>query len=79
MLTDKATINVQASYDEMEDFAIVANVAYEVVPNFVVTPEIAYIDNFNDEFQAWSEYWTGDEVPVQNWGFFVRAQANFGG
>jgi hypothetical protein len=79
MLTDKATLNVQASYDEMEDFAIVANVAYEVVPNFVVTPEIAYIDNFNDEFQNWNDYWTGHEVPTENWGFFVRAQANFGG
>lgn len=79
ILTDKATLNVQASYDEMEDFAIVANIAYELVPNFVITPEIAYIDNFNDEFQNWSEFWTGDEVPVANWGFFVRAQANFGG
>ena len=79
MLTDKATFNVQASYDEMEDFAIVANVAYELVPNFVITPEIAYIDNFNDEFQNWNEYWNGEEVPSENWGFFVRAQANFGG
>ena len=56
MLTDKATFNVQASYDEMEDFAVVANVAYELVPNFVITPEIAYIDNFNDAFQDWYEY-----------------------
>jgi len=79
ILTDKATFNVQVSYDEMEDFAIVANVAYELVPNFVITPEIAYIDNFNDEFQAWNEFWTGEEVPTENWGFFVRAQANFGG
>ena len=79
MLTDKATLNVQASYDQMEDFAIVANVAYEIVPNFVITPEIAYIDNFNDEFQAWNEYWDDREVPSESWGFFVRAQANFGG
>ena len=79
MMTDKATLNVQVSYDEMEDFAVVANVAYELVPNFVVTPEIAYIDNFNDEFQNWNEYWNDDEVPSENWGFFVRAQANFGG
>ena len=49
MATDKATVNVQVSYDEMEDFAVVANVSYEVVPNFVVTPEIAYIDNFDDD------------------------------
>lgn len=79
MLTDKATFNVQASYDQMQDFAIVANVAYEVAPNFVVTPEIAYIDNFNDEFQRWNEDWRGENVPAKNWGLFVRAQANFGG
>ena len=79
MLTDKATLNVQASYDEMEDFSVVANVAYEIVPNFVITPEIAYIDNFNDDFQNWNEFWNGQEVPSENWGFFVRAQANFGG
>lgn len=79
ILTDKATFNVQASYDQMQDFALVANVAYEVVPNFVVTPEIAYIDNFNDEFQYWNEDRNGGNVPAKNWGLFLRAQANFGG
>jgi hypothetical protein len=75
MATDKATVNVQVSYDDLEDFAFVANVAYELVPNFVVTPEIAYIDNFDDEFTDEDD----DDVPSENWGFFVRAQANFGG
>ena len=79
MATDKATVNVQVSYDEMEDFAIVANVAYELVPNFVVTPEIAYIDNFNDEFPNWNYFRNDVDIPSENWGFFVRAQANFGG
>ena len=79
MLTDKATFNMQVSYDQMEDFAVVANVAYEVVPNFVVTPEIAYIDNFNDDLQDRNEYLNGKKIPSENWGFFVRAQANFGG
>lgn len=79
MLTDKATLNVQVSYDEMKDFAAVANVAYELVPNFVITPEIAYIDNFDNELQDWSEFWRDEETPSENWGFFVRAQANFGG
>ncbi len=74
--TDKATINLQASYDQVEDFAIVANIAYEVVPNFVVTPEIAYMDNFDSEEM---EDWTGQDYPFENWGFFVRAQTNFGG
>jgi hypothetical protein len=79
MLTDKATLNVQASYDEMEDFALVVNVAYELVPNFVITPEIAYIDNFSDAFHDFYEDETGGELLTENWGFFVRAQANFGG
>ncbi len=80
MLTDKATFNLQVSYDQMEDFAVVANIAYELVPNFVITPEIAYIDNFSDKFQDWNDFWNNvGEVPAENWGFFVRAQANFGG
>jgi hypothetical protein len=79
MATDKATVNVQVSYDEMEDFAVVANVAYELVPNFVVTPEIAYIDNFNDDLSEDLDFSDDVDLPSENWGFFVRAQANFGG
>jgi hypothetical protein len=79
MMTDKATFNLQVSYDEMEDFALVANVAYEVVPNFVVTPEIAYIDNFNDDLSDDLDFFEDVDIPSENWGFFVRAQANFGG
>jgi hypothetical protein len=79
MLTDKATANLQVSYDEMEDFAVVANVSYEVVPNFVVTPEIAYIDNFNDNLSEDLDFFNEQVIPEENWGFFVRAQANFGG
>ena len=41
---------MEVSYDEFEDFAAVANVAYTLVPNFVITPEVSYIDNFSDEF-----------------------------
>jgi hypothetical protein len=71
-VNEKASVNVQISYDDLEDFAAVANVAYTLVPNFVITPEVAYIDNFKDF----------DELPGfdrKKWGFFVRAQANFGG
>ena len=79
MATDKATVNVQVSYDEMEDFAVVANVSYEVVPNFVVTPEIAYIDNFDDDLVENLDLSDDVDIPSENWGFFVRAQMNFGG
>lgn len=77
--TDKATVNVQASYDQLEDIAIVANVAYEVVPNFVVTPEIVYMENFNDGMDEYADWNWGTKYPVRSFGFFVRAQANFGG
>ncbi|MBL8580060.1 MAG: porin [Mesorhizobium sp.] len=81
ILTDKATINVQASYDAMEDFALVANVAYELVPNLTITPEVAYIDNFNDELPYDLNLYDAYDarIPTKNWGFFVRAQMNFGG
>ena len=48
-----------------------------VVPNFVITPEIAYVDNFNDDFD--DVFDDDDDVVDENWGFFIRAQANFGG
>ncbi len=74
--SEKAAFNVQVSYDDFEDFVVVANVAYTVVPNFVVTPEIAYFDNFNDDLEV---FFGDDDVVDENWGFFIRAQANFGG
>jgi hypothetical protein len=69
--TEQATINVQLSYDELEDFAAVANVAYELVPNFVITPEVGYFDNFDDDL--------GDDDDDGFFGGFLRLQANFGG
>jgi hypothetical protein len=63
---EKTALNVQVSYDDYEDFAFVANVAYELVPNFTITPELSYTDNFDiDDSDAW--------------GGMLRLQANFGG
>lgn len=46
---DKATFNIQGQWidgNALNDvWAVVANVAYEVVPGLTVTPEIAYQDN----------------------------------
>lgn len=77
--TDKATMNFQASYDQLEDIAVVANVAYEVVPNFVVTPEIVYMENLNEGMDDYADWNWGTKYPVRSLGVFVRAQANFGG
>ena len=70
---EQATLNVQVSYDDLENFAAVANVAYELVPNFVITPEISYVDNFGDFEDDF------DDEDVEQWGAFLRFQANFGG
>ncbi len=40
--TDKATFNVQAAYEDWGKTAIAANVAYQLVPGFTITPEINY-------------------------------------
>jgi hypothetical protein len=64
---EKATFNFEVGYDDLEDFSVAANVDYQLVPNLTITPEIVYVDNFGeDDF--------GD-----NWGGYLRFQANFGG
>ncbi|WP_176037516.1 porin [Brucella tritici] len=40
--TEKATVNVQGAYEDWGKLAVAANVAYELVPGFTVTPEVAY-------------------------------------
>lgn len=47
-LSERAEFNIQLSYDEFEDFAVVANVDYTVAAGFHITPEIGYYDNFDD-------------------------------
>ena len=38
----KTTINVQAAYDASSVLAATANIAYEAVPGFTITPEVSY-------------------------------------
>ena len=44
-----ASFNLQISYSAEEDFAVAANIDYEVVPGFKIQPEIDYLDNFGDD------------------------------
>ncbi|MEQ1943941.1 porin [Mesorhizobium sp. VNQ89] len=62
---EKATFNFEIGYDDAENFSAVANVAYELVPGFTVTPEVIYTDNF-------------DTDPDDNWGGYFRLQYNWG-
>ncbi|MCO4319831.1 porin [Phyllobacterium sp. 21LDTY02-6] len=41
-VSEKATFNLQGAYEDDGTFAAAANVAYELVPGFVITPEINY-------------------------------------
>ncbi|NGN40669.1 porin [Mesorhizobium sp. CGMCC 1.15528] len=66
-LNEKATLNLQASYADNKDTAIVANVAYELVPGFKITPEIAW--------NSWHSY-NGTKLG-DGFGGMIRFQRNF--
>ncbi len=63
-VTPQAAANLQVGYTETEDFAVAANVAYELVPGFKITPEVDYHDNF-------------DADDSDQWGGWLRFQRNF--
>ena len=60
-VTERVTLNGQVSFDDDDAFVAVANANFTVVPGFVVTPEVVYADN-------------GDE---DAWGGMVRFQRSF--
>ncbi|PYE88437.1 porin [Phyllobacterium leguminum] len=66
-LNDKATFNAQVSYDEAEELAVAANVAYKLVPGFTITPEVLYVKS-SEELSG-----TDDDA----WGGMIRFQRSF--
>jgi hypothetical protein len=66
---DKATFNAEVGYDDFEDFSVAANIAYELVPGFTITPEVDYQDNFDDNPEG--------DFTEEAWGFDIRFQRNF--
>jgi hypothetical protein len=66
-LNEKATLNLQASYADNKDVALVAGVGYELVPGFKITPEV-----------AWNSWHTEDGRKIDDgFGGFLRFQRNF--
>ncbi|WP_421581156.1 porin [Shinella sp. M31] len=61
-LTDRVKLNAQLAYDDSETFVANANVAFTVVPGFVVTPEVVYRDR---------------DADGSAWGGIVRFQRSF--
>ncbi|WP_375652027.1 porin [Bartonella sp. LB28NMGDW] len=47
-LTPKANLNAQVSYSAVKTFATSVNIAYTLVPGFVITPELTYV-HWNDD------------------------------
>lgn len=47
-LTPQANLNAQVSYSAVKTFATSVNIAYTLVPGFVITPELTYI-SWNDD------------------------------
>jgi len=66
-LNEKAAFNLQASYADNKDVAVVANVAYELVPGLKITPEVAWNSVHDDD---------GNKI-TDGFGGFLRFQRNF--
>ncbi|MDH6233976.1 hypothetical protein M2281_004589 [Mesorhizobium soli] len=63
----QTSFNAQVSYAENKDVAVVANIAYTIVPGFKITPEI-----------AWTSYHDDNKVKIRDgFGGMVRFQRSF--
>ncbi|SDP89208.1 Porin subfamily protein [Phyllobacterium sp. YR620] len=72
-VTDKATINGQAAYEEQGTWALALNVNYELVPGFFIRPEIDYTKFGGDRKEvAESDFGEDDAL-----GGIIRFQRNF--
>jgi hypothetical protein len=65
---EKAAFNAQVSYADNKDLAVVANVAYTLVPGFTVTPEVAW-NSVHDDVTK--------EKLADGFGGFIRFQRSF--
>lgn len=63
----QTSFNAQFSYDDAKQMAAVANVAYELVPGLVITPEVLYVKSSKDL--------TGDDE--DSWNGTLRFQRSF--
>jgi len=68
--TEKATFNLQAAHDDWSKTAVTANVAYELVPGFTITPEVSYT-KFGGE---WKNFYGNEDDAI---GGIIRFQRSF--
>ena len=70
--TDKAVFNLQGAHDDWGKTAVAANVAYELVPGFTITPEVNYT-RFSNDWRAFD----GGITEKDAWGGTIRFQRSF--
>ncbi len=73
--TDKVAFNLQGAHDDWGKTAAAANVAYEVVPGFTITPEVNYT-KFGGEWKRYEAAMRNNTVN-DAWGGTVRFQRSF--
>ncbi|MBA8876388.1 porin [Phyllobacterium myrsinacearum] len=73
-VSDKATVNAQVAYEAEGTWAATANVAYELVPGFVITPEVSYT-KFDGDRKTFAESRKGGGDDA--FGGMIRFQRNF--
>ncbi len=66
-MTDKATMNASANFDDGGDAEAALNLSYTVVPGFTVTPEVNYRNHMEEK--------AGPKAG--DWGGVIRVQRNF--
>jgi opacity protein-like surface antigen len=64
----QTSFNAQFSIDQAKQMALAANVAYELVPGFTITPEVLWIKD-TDKFD--------DGLTEDSWGGILRFQRSF--
>ncbi len=74
-LTPKATFNLQGAHDDWGKTAVAANVAYEIVPGFTITPEVNYT-KFGGDWKRNEARANGNDVD-DAWGGTIRFQRSF--
>ncbi|MGU3401122.1 porin [Brucellaceae bacterium D45D] len=67
--TKKAAFNLQIAHDDWGKSAVAANVAYDLVPGFAITPEI----NYTKFGGKWADTASEDDA----WGGIIRFQRSF--
>ncbi|MBN9245681.1 MAG: porin [Mesorhizobium sp.] len=75
-INEKTSLNAQVSYDEDKNLGVAANVAYEIVPGFTITPEVDYVHEGNFGAAGPHINWTGADKK-NSVGGLIRFQRNF--